>query len=98
MLVGFRQGLLSDLSNPKMAAFFASILPQFAPQGQGMLSSLVLLGLVFSIMTLAWLSLYAMVIAWAGETFRRSRAKRVIEGFMGAALIAFGVRVAYEQR
>jgi threonine/homoserine/homoserine lactone efflux protein len=98
MLVGFRQGLLSDLSNPKMAAFFASILPQFAPQGQGMLSSLVLLGLVFSIMTLAWLSLYAMVIAWAGETFRHSRAKRVIEGFMGAALIAFGVRVAYEQR
>ncbi|MGE0850282.1 MAG: LysE family translocator [Hyphomicrobiaceae bacterium] len=98
MLVGFRQGLLSDLSNPKMAAFFASILPQFAPQGQGMLSWLVLLGLVFSTMTLAWLSLYAMVIAWAGETFRRSRAKRVIEGLMGAALIAFGVRVACEQR
>jgi threonine/homoserine/homoserine lactone efflux protein len=49
-------------------------------------------------MTLAWLFLYAMVIAWAGETFRRSRAKRVIEGLMGAALIAFGVRVACEQR
>ena len=63
MLVGFRQGLLSDLSNPKIAAFFASIRPQFAPQDQGMLSSLVLLGLVFSIMTLAWLFLYAMVIA-----------------------------------
>ena len=53
MLAGFRQGLFSDLSNPKMAAFFASVLPQFAPEGQGMLSSLVLLGLVFVVMTLA---------------------------------------------
>ena len=98
MLAGFRQGLLSDLSNPKMAAFFASVLPQFAPEGQGMLSSLVLLGLVFVVMTMAWLSLYAAVIASAGEAFRRSRARRVLEGLMGAALVAFGMRVAAEQR
>ena len=81
-----------------MAAFFASVLPQFAPEGQGMLSSLVLLGLVFVVMTLAWLSLYAAVIASAGEAFRRSRARRVLEGLMGAALVAFGMRVAAEQR
>jgi threonine/homoserine/homoserine lactone efflux protein len=98
VLAGFRQGLLSDLSNPKMAAFFASILPQFAPQGQGMLSTLVLLGFVFSAMTCAWLSLYAMVIATAGDAFRRSRARRVLEGLMGASLVGFGMRVAYEQR
>ncbi len=30
----FRQGLVSDLGNPKMAAFFTSLLPQFAPQGR----------------------------------------------------------------
>src|SRR5581483_10747228 len=28
-----RQGLLSDLGNPKMAVFFTSLLPQFAPRG-----------------------------------------------------------------
>ena len=97
-LAGFRQGLISDLSNPKMAAFFASVLPQFAPEGQGMLSSLVLLGLVFVAMTLAWLALYAVVIASAGEAFRRSRLRRTIEGIMGATLIGLGVRVACEQR
>jgi RhtB (resistance to homoserine/threonine) family protein len=94
----FRHGLLSDLGNPKMAVFFASVLPQFAPEGQGMLSSLVLLGLLFAGMTFAWLSLYAVIIASAGEAFRRSRARRVIEGVMGATLVAFGVRVASEQR
>ena len=31
----FRQGLASDLSNPKMAAFFTSLLPQFATTGDG---------------------------------------------------------------
>jgi threonine/homoserine/homoserine lactone efflux protein len=95
---GFRQGLLSDLGNPKMAVFFASVLPQFAPEGQGMLSTLVALGIVFSAMTLAWLTLYATVIASLGDTFRRSRIKRAIEGLMGAALVGFGVRIAYEQR
>jgi len=97
-LAAFRQGLISDLSNPKMAAFFASVLPQFAPEGQGMLSTLLLLGFVFAAMTCTWLSLYAIVIASAGDAFRRSKARRVLEAAMGAALIGFGARVAYEQR
>jgi len=28
-LLGFRQGLLSDLANPKIGAFFTALLPQF---------------------------------------------------------------------
>jgi threonine/homoserine/homoserine lactone efflux protein len=32
----FCHGLISDLANPKMAVFFASVLPQFAPQDGGM--------------------------------------------------------------
>lgn len=94
----FRQGLVSDLGNPKMAVFFASVLPQFAPEGQGMLSTLALLGIMFSAMTLAWLTLYAVVIASLGDAFRRSAIKRAIEGLMGAALVGFGVRIAHEQR
>ena len=94
----FRQGLLSDLGNPKMAVFFASVLPQFAPEGQGMLSALALLGVMFSAMALTWLTLYATVIAYLGDAFRRSRVRRALEGLMGAALVGFGLRVAYEQR
>jgi len=97
-LAGFRQGLVSNLSNPKMAAYFASALPQFAPGGQGMLSSLALLGFAFAGMTLAWLALYATAIASVGEAFRRSKLRRVIEGTMGATLIGLGARVACEQR
>jgi threonine/homoserine/homoserine lactone efflux protein len=69
----FRQGLINDLANPKMAVFFASVLPQFAPEGHGMLSALVALGLVFAALTFLWLALYAAVVARAGAFVRGSR-------------------------
>ncbi|HXG81533.1 MAG TPA: LysE family translocator, partial [Sphingomicrobium sp.] len=53
------QGLISDLGNPKMAVFFASLLPQFATPGEGLFAALMSLGLVFSLMTFLWLAAYA---------------------------------------
>jgi threonine/homoserine/homoserine lactone efflux protein len=43
----FVQGIVNNLGNPKMAVFFASVLPQFTAPGQGMGAALVLLGVVF---------------------------------------------------
>src|SRR5206468_5114868 len=97
-LAAFRQGFLNNLANPKMAVFFASVLPQFAPPGHGMLSVLVLLGAVFSILTFLWLALYAVVIARAGAFVRGSRVRRAIDGTAGVALIGLGVSVATEGR
>ena len=94
----FRQGLVSDLSNPKMAAFFTSLLPQFAPQGDGAFLTLAGLGLVFSLMTLGWLMLYTVAIATAGAFLRRPPIRRAIEGMTGAVLIWLGIRLASEQR
>jgi threonine/homoserine/homoserine lactone efflux protein len=74
------------------------VLPQFAPQGEGMLSALVLLGLVFSLLTLLWLVAYAYAIAKAGDVLRRSAIRRALEGLTGAVLIALGLRLATEQR
>ena len=97
-LAAFRQGLLNNLANPKMAVFFASVLPQFAPPGHGMLSVFVWLGIVFSAVTFLWLTLYAVVIARAGEFVRGSRVRRVIDGTAGVVLVGLGVRVATEGR
>jgi threonine/homoserine/homoserine lactone efflux protein len=94
----FRQGLFSNLSNPKIAAFFSSLLPQFAPQGDGAFMALAGLGLTFSAMTFVWLVLYTLAVATAGDFFRRSRVRRVIEGITGTILIALGIRLATEQR
>jgi threonine/homoserine/homoserine lactone efflux protein len=96
--IAFRQGLISDLGNPKMAVFFASLLPQFVPAGQTSFSALLFLGVVFAAMTFAWLVLYATVIAKAGDFLRRSVVRRAIEGLTGVLLIGLGVRIATEQR
>jgi threonine/homoserine/homoserine lactone efflux protein len=93
-----RQGLISDLSNAKIAAFFSSLLPQFVPAGETDVGALFALGVVFSLMTLAWLSAYAVVVAQAGDVLRRAGIRRVIEGVMGAVLVALGLRLASESR
>ena len=94
----FRQGLVSDLGNPKMAVFFASLLPQFVPAGQPALTAFLALGLVFSLMTFLWLAAYAVAVAKAGDVLRRPRIRRAIEGVTGVLLIALGLRIAAEQR
>jgi len=94
----FRQGLISDLGNPKMAVFFSSLLPQFAPGGDTMFAGLVGLGLIFCGLTFAWLAAYAWAIARAGDALRRPAIRRAIEGVTGAVLIGLGVRLAAEHR
>jgi threonine/homoserine/homoserine lactone efflux protein len=89
-----RQGLLNNLGNPKMAAFFPSLLLQFAHS----FSALIALGLVFSAMTLVWLSAYAFAVARAGDFLDRSGVRRAIEAVTGAILVALGFRVASEPR
>lgn len=93
----FAQGLVSDLGNPKMAVFFASLLPQFAAPGEGMFAALLSLGLVFSLMTFLWLAAYAFVIAKAGEVLRRPAIRRWIEAVTGTLLVALGLRIAAER-
>jgi len=94
----FRQGILSNLGNPKMAVFFASVLPQFTANDQGFVSGLLLLGAVFSALTFAWLALYATVIEKAGRFLRRSAVRRAVEAATGVVLIGLGARVATEAR
>jgi threonine/homoserine/homoserine lactone efflux protein len=92
------QGVVSDLSNPKIAAFFSSLLPQFAPAGAADFVGLAALGLLFSLMTLLWLTAYALATARMGDTLRRPRVRRALEGITGAALIGLGLKLAADER
>ena len=94
----FGQGILSNLANPKMAVFFMSLLPQFVPNGRTSFSTLLALGLLFCLMTLGWLAVYAAVVAKAGDILRRLGVRRVIEALTGLALLALGARLALERR
>ena len=92
----FRQGVVSNLGNPKMAIFFPSLLPQFAVHPT--FGTLLFLGLVFCAMTFVWLTGYAFAVAKAGDFLRRTPIRRALDRVTGAVLIAFGLRLAAEQR
>ena len=94
----YRQGVLSNLGNPKMAVFFTSLLPQFAPESGPRFAAFLALGLCFSVMTATWLIAYAFAVARARHVFQRPRIRRVVDGLTGAVLVAFGLRLASEQR
>ena len=93
----FRQGLLSNLANPKMVVFFTSLLPQFTARDDARFLGLLLLGAMFCAMTLLWLALIAATIARAGVVLRRAGVRRALEGAMGAVLVAFGLRLALDR-
>lgn len=97
-LGGFRQGLLSDLANPKIGIFFTSLLPQFVDPGHSVLLPFLALGAVFVLMTVLWLSAYCLVAARAAKTLQRPRVKAAMDRFTGIVLIALGFRLALEHR
>ncbi|WP_395105059.1 LysE family translocator [Actinomadura sp. SCN-SB] len=92
------QGLINDLANPKMAAFFMSLLPQFAPSGGGALPVMLALGLVFCLLTFAWLVLYSVVIDKARALIIRAWFRRGMDMVAGGVLVAFGARLALADR
>ena len=94
----YRQGLLSNLGNPKIVVFFLSLLPQFIDRGQASFGRLLLLGLIFCSITLTWLTLYAVVVAGVGDFLRRDRVRRSLEATTGLVLIGLGLRLATERR
>jgi threonine/homoserine/homoserine lactone efflux protein len=86
----YRQGLLSNLGNPKMPVFFTSLLPHFGAS----FAALALHGVAFAALTLAWLA----VVARIGRVLGTGRVRRAIDVATGVVLVAFGLRLAAERR
>jgi threonine/homoserine/homoserine lactone efflux protein len=86
----YRQGLLSNLANPKMPIFFTSLLPQFGAS----MGTLAVHGVVFALLTLTWLAL----VARTATALRVPTVRRALDVVTGIVLVAFGVRLAMERR
>ena len=90
----FRQGLLTNLFNPKIALFYTTFLPQFIGPGDPVLLLSIAMAGVHILLGLVWLSTYAWLLARAIETFRGSRLRRALDSVVGVVLVGLGVRVA----
>jgi threonine/homoserine/homoserine lactone efflux protein len=94
----FRDGVLTSLSNPKLAVFFVALFPQFVDAGAPVLPATLLMAAMLAVFDFAWYTALAVMVSRAREGFMRSRLARWLERTMGAVLIALGARVALDHR
>jgi threonine/homoserine/homoserine lactone efflux protein len=92
-----RQGLLSNLLNPKTGAFFVTVMPQFVVAGDSPLR-LILMVAAFELMLLVWLTGYGHVISRLGASGPGVRVRQALSRITGLVLIGLGARLAFERR
>lgn len=97
-LAALRNGLLTNLLNPKIGVFYATLLPQFIPAGAPPLATSILLAGIHAALGLVWLTVYGGLLARFDGAVRQGRVRRALETLTGVVLIGLGLRVALESR
>ncbi|MGY2224154.1 LysE family translocator [Pseudomonas gingeri] len=95
-----RQGLLTNLLNPKALLFCSVLLPQFIDPRAGAVGTQFLgLGVTLVLVGLLFDSCYALAGAWIGRWLDNSpRAQRLQQWLFGGLLIGFAARLAFIQQ
>jgi RhtB (resistance to homoserine/threonine) family protein len=92
----YRQGLLTNLLNPKVALFFLAFLPQFVdPRSPNRTAAFLILGLAF----VSTGTLWCLGVAWFAAALSRGlrearRCARWLERGTGGLFIGLGIRMA----
>jgi threonine/homoserine/homoserine lactone efflux protein len=92
----FRQGVLTNVLNPKVALFFLAFLPQFIdPASPAKIPAFIVLGFTFVTTGTIW----CLILAWFSASFsERLRTNRTITRFLnravGSLFVFLGVRLA----
>lgn len=96
----FRQGMVTNMLNPKVALFFLAFLPQFTDATGGPLPlQFTLLGLIFVANGLLVCLAYAVAASWLGDWLRtRYGVSTWLNRGMGGVFIALGLRLAFGSR
>jgi threonine/homoserine/homoserine lactone efflux protein len=89
----FRQGIVTNLLNPKVAVFFVALLPQFLPASATAADHLLLAGVAAGV-TLTWFTVLAGVVSALRRLLTGNRVRRGIDALMGTLLVGLGVRMA----
>ncbi len=91
----FRQGVLTNALNPKVAIFFLAFLPQFVDaDAPSKAMAFVSLGLIFDTVGTLWNVLVALAAGWLATKAPSQRLKLWLELGIGALFVGVGVKLA----
>ncbi len=96
MWTAFRQGMLTNILNPKVALFFLALMPQFIePDSPTKLGAFLVLGITFLTTGTVWCLVLALGASRARRFFAsRPRALQGLSQVSGALFIFLGLRLA----
>ena len=89
-----RQGLVSNLLNPKIALLFITLLPQFVAAGEPRTRTTAELAATLVAISLLWWVVFALAVGSLSRALSRPAVRRSVEAVVGVVLIALAVRVA----
>ena len=94
----FRQGLLTNVLNPKVALFFLAFVPQFIdPAAPQKAMAFIVLGCIFNINGMIWCHLLAFSTAYASRKMRLpARLGCWLNRVMGGLFVGLGIKLAVE--
>ncbi|WP_083005867.1 LysE family translocator [Halomonas sp. GT] len=93
-----KEGLLSNVLNPKTVVFYMAFLPQFiSPTDPALLKSLWLAGIHFVIANI-WQISVVLMVGGASKWLASARFAQTLNAATGVVLVVFGIRLALEQR
>jgi threonine/homoserine/homoserine lactone efflux protein len=94
--VPFRQGMVTNLLNPKIAAFYVGVLPVLVPAGAPHALTMAGLVVLHQVLGIAWLSLVAGLVSRGRSVLTRPRVRAWLDRVTGAVLLLFAGRLALE--
>ena len=94
---GWRQGFLSNITNPKVLTFYLAVLPQFL-SSHASFGTAVAYALSHAVLSLLYLTLLVSAMARARRVLARRRVRRALDAATGTAMLGFGTRMALSGR
>jgi RhtB (resistance to homoserine/threonine) family protein len=94
----WRQGFLSNITNPKVLAFYLSVLPQFLGQVGTPTIDALALAYTHAVLGAIWLLALVALLHRVRPWIERRRVRRTLDGVTGAALLGFAAVLAVESR
>src|SRR5205823_2128762 len=92
----FRQGMITNVLNPKVALFFLAFLSQFIdPASPHKIAAFIVLGLTFVTTGTLWCLVLALGAGWFSERLRRNESVRQwLNRVVGSLFVFLGLRLA----
>ncbi|WP_226669622.1 LysE family translocator [Metabacillus litoralis] len=94
----FKQGLISNVLNPKVAMFFITFLPQFVINGNNVTVQLITMGVIYTVLSITWFFIYVFFINYLREWLMSAKVQRNMDKTTGLVLIGFGLKLALEKQ